>query len=276
MLQTNQRSLFNARYILTAFLFVTFSTSAVFAQAQPNSAAQINPSSPSGVVQSFYKAVLERRFRDALMMTNWRGAVESLTAEEMKEFDSDLEPLADQANGVAATGEQISGALATVFVKGKDPKTGELKLDQVNLRQENNAWIILLGDTATEAAIKREGKNFLLKMHIDARHTEVELTLKDIIAAQLAYSLEHNGEFTDLQTLANQRLLPADIMKPEVMGYRYRLQLSADKKKYTVNAEPFQYGKSGKLSFVLTSGDAKTGPKIENADKKGAPVSAKN
>lgn len=275
MKQTFSRSLFNAKNVLAVALSVTFSASTAFAQTpQPAPVAvSSTASSPSTVVQSFYKALLERRFRDALMMTNWRSAVETLTPQEMQDFNEDLEPLADQANGVSATGEQISGTLATVFVKGKDPKTGDLKLDQVSLRQEKNAWIILLGDAQTEEAIKREGKNFLLKMHIEARHTEVELTFQDIIKAQLTHSLENNGEFTDLQTLASKRLVPADIMKPEVMGYKYRLQLSSDKKKYTVNAEPTVYGKTGKLSFLLESSTSKSaGPSIKNADKNGNPI----
>jgi hypothetical protein len=249
------------------------------AQEKPQSTVKtqnISASSPSGVVTAFYRYVLERKFRDALMLTNWRGAVEALSPEEMKEFDADLEPLADNANGVVTTGEQISGTAATVFVKGKDPQTGEEKLDQVNLRQENNVWIILLGDAATEAAIRRDGKNYLLKLHLDARHNEVEMTLKDIISAQLGYSLQNAGEYADLQTLAAARLVPVDILKPEVIGYRYRLTLSADRKKYTVNAEPFIYGKTGKLSFILTSGDAKNAPKIENADKGGASLQPKN
>ena len=66
-------------------------------------------------------------------------------------------------------------------------------------------------------------------------------------------------------------------MNPDVMGYRFRLQLSSDKKKYTVNAEPLQYGKTGKLSFLLESNSGKAGnsPRIQNADKGGAPLTTK-
>lgn len=256
-------------FVATALLLVFSSTIAVFAQTNQSGDA------PTAVVNRFYRALLERRLRDALLMTNLRFAVEPLSNEEMLEFNQSLEPFADRASGVQATGEKVSGNLASVFVKGTDPKTNQPKLDEVKLRQENGAWTILLGDAETEAVVRREGKNYLPKVRLENTHTEVDLTLQDVIAAQLAYSLKNNGLYADLQTLVRERLMPAEILNPETVGYKYRLQLSANKKKYTVSAEPLVYGKTGKLSFLLDSAGKNGSPRIQNADKNGAPVTAK-
>lgn len=255
---------------------VSVATASAFFTVGVRAQTKTNGDSPTATVQKFYQALLERRLRDALMLTNLRAAVEPLSAQEMQEFNQDLEPFAEQARDVAATGEQTSGNLASVFVKGVDPKTNLPKLDEVKLRQESGAWTILLGDAETEAAVRREGKNYLPKMRIEARHSEIELTLQDLITAQLAYSLKNNGVYADLQTLAAERLLPAEVLQPAVIGYNFRMQLAADKKRYTVNAEPVAYGKTGKLSFLLESStDKNGGPRIQNADKAGAPIAVK-
>ena len=258
-------------FFAAALLLVFSSPSDVAAQTAAQTA-----NTPTAVVSKFYQALLERRLRDALLMTNLRPAVEPLSAAEMLEFNQSLEPFADRASGVAATGEQVSGNLASVFVKGTDPKTNQPKLDEVKLRQENGAWTILLGDAETEATVRREGKNYLPKVRLEASHTEVDLTLQDFMTAQLAYSLKNNGAYADLQTLVKERLMPVEILNPEIIGYKYRLQLSSDKKKYSVNAEPFVYGKTGKLSFLLDSAGKNGSPRIQNADKNGAPVTGKN
>lgn len=243
----------------------------------PATATAPKSDSPTGTVQEFYKAMRERRFREALLMTNLRPAVEKLTAAEMTDLSPDFEPMATRVpEKVDLSGEQISGNLASVFVKANDPLTNEPKLDEIKLRRENNAWTVLTGDAETEMEVKRTGANYFFKLRLETRHADVELTMQDIIKAQFAYSVQHKNEYTDFQTLANERLLTADAVNPDVMGYRFRLQLSSDKKKYTVNAEPVQYGKTGKLSFLLTSGDAKSGPRIQRDDKNGAALSSKN
>lgn len=288
MLKTSRLLSLDARRIACGLFVATASAISVSAQQpQPNQivvksapqtnakidSAIANDDTPTATVQKFYQALLERRLRDALLMTNLRAAVEPLTAAEMAEFNQDLEPVADQAKGVAATGEQISGGAASVFVKGVDPKTNQPKLDEVKLRRDNNRWTILLGDAETELAAQREGKNYLPKMRLEARHAEVDATLQDLIAAELAYSLKNSGAYADLQTLVKERLMPAEVLQPEVFGYKFRLQLAPDKTKYSVNAEPFAYGKTGKLSFLLESSAGKNGsPRIQNADKNGAPI----
>src|SRR5262245_26894990 len=79
---------------------------------------EIQSGSPSEAVRNFYKLMREKRFVDAMMMTNMRPAVEALTLEDAKELAPDFEPLAAQVPAdLVITGEQISGNKASVFLK---------------------------------------------------------------------------------------------------------------------------------------------------------------
>jgi hypothetical protein len=237
---------------------------------QISSAAQ---QTPTQIVKDFYRNLKEQRFREALMMTNWRPAVESFTAQEAEDLRANFKYLAAQAS-VEVTGEQLSQTAASVFVKGVDPQSGEMKVEEVRLRRENNNWVIVLGDAETEAALKREGKNYFYRLWIENRHREAQYMLEDIYKAQLIYSMTGDGSFADLNTLVNKRLLSADVLGSEV-GYRFRVQLAPDKKKYSVYAEPLAYGKTGKLSFLLEIGkDGK--PVLKSSDNNGAPYAVKN
>jgi hypothetical protein len=274
----------------TSFLITFLCAAATVAQTQPSQetakpstatttavAAAPKSDSPTATVQEFYKAMRDKRFRDALMMTNLRSAVEKLTAAQMADLAPDFEPMATRVpEKIEINGEQISGTLASVFVKANDPLTSESKLDEVKMRRENNAWVVLTGDQEIETQAKLEGANYFFKLRMETRHADVEDTMKEIMKAELAYMLLHNSDYTDLQVLVKERLLSSDALDPDLMGYRFRSQLSADKKKYTVNAEPVQYGKTGKLSFLLTSGDAKTGFKTQREDRNGQPITSKN
>ena len=281
------RFTFSFRNALAVSVLVTFLICSAAAQTQPqtNTAAAQSPTtpatpksdSPTATVQEFYKAMRERRFRDALMMTNLSAAVEKLSTAEMTDLTPDFEPMAARVpEKIDINGEQISGNLASVFVKAQDSLTGELKVDEIKMRRENNAWVILTGDQETEAQARREGAGYFFKLRIDSRHADVEDLMKEIIKAELVYNLQHKGEYADLQTLTNEKLLGSEVLNPDVIGYRFSSQISADKKKYTVNAEPAQYGKTGKLSFLLTSGDAKGGPRVQKDDKNGQPLGSKN
>lgn len=261
------RLFFNAFILLTALAFS--------AAAQQTQQTKFNGDSPSATVQTFYKAVRERRFRDALMMTNLRSAVADLSPAEMADLAPEFEPMAVRVpEKVEINNESItSDGDAIVFIRSVNQRNGGPALDAINLRREKNSWTILTADEETEMLAKKEGKDYFFKLRVDTRHADIELTLQDIMTAQIAYQ-QKNGTFTDLQTLANQRLIPSEVLDSAVMGYSFRLQLSGDRKKYTVNAEPSIYGKTGKLSYLLESASGKTNnPRIQNADKNGAPLS---
>lgn len=273
---------FSSKAVISiAAVFVgVFSVFAVSAQTPSSPPAKQNAAQvtsvrqpPAQIVKSFYQNLKEQRFRDALMLTNWRTAVESFTPQEAAELSSNFKYLAAQAN-VEITGEQLSGNAASVFVKGKDPETGALKVDEVRLRLENNNWIVVLGDEKTEAALKREGKSYFYRLWMENRHQDAQFMIEDVYKAELIYSLANDGVFTDLNTLVNKKLLTADVLGTD-LGYRFRVQLASDKKKYSVYAEPLQYGKTGKLSFLLEIGkDGK--PVLKSSDANGAPYAVKN
>jgi hypothetical protein len=248
----------------------------VFAQTSTPTQVSSTQSAPTVAVKEFYRAMKERRFRDAIMMSNWRSAVETLSSQEVEDLKTDFEALAAQAAGVETTGEQISGEQASVFVKGADPETGAAKVDEIKLRRENGKWVIVMGDAQTESVVRREGKNYFFNLRIENHHAYVNDLLQEVIKAEMIYSLGHAGLFTDLKTLVSEKLLQPEILGTET-GYRFRLMLSDDKKKYAVNAEPVQYGKTGRLSFLLESSGGKDGkPQIKTDDNSGQPFAVKN
>src|SRR5437899_1398878 len=70
-------------------------------------------SSPSSVVREFYKAMREHRFRDAFALTNYKPAVDSLTAEDMEDLRPTFEEKAKMIpETVEITGEQVNGNTA--------------------------------------------------------------------------------------------------------------------------------------------------------------------
>jgi len=54
------------------------------------------PNSPADTIRVFYKNLREKRFREAIMMTNLHVAVEGLTDAEIQDLKGDFEPLAAQ------------------------------------------------------------------------------------------------------------------------------------------------------------------------------------
>ena len=128
--------------VLCFIAFSAFTTT--IAQTPVSSAGENNSASPTAKVQSFYAAMRERRFRDAMMMTNLRAAVENLMPQEIEDLRQDFEPMATRVpEKIETNGEQISGDAASVFIKATDPISGELKLDELKLRRENNNWVVI-------------------------------------------------------------------------------------------------------------------------------------
>ena len=69
-------------------------------------------------MREFYKAMREHRFKEAFALTIYKPAVEGLNAEEMEILRPGFEEKAAQIPAtVEIMGEQISGKIATVFVK---------------------------------------------------------------------------------------------------------------------------------------------------------------
>lgn len=234
---------------------------------------QMTSGSPADTVRVFYKNLRERRFKEAMMMTNLHYAVEGLNDAEMQDLSPDFEAMAQWIPAeVEINGEIITNNLATVTAKLPDNETGQLELSQVELRREKDAWVIITAGKEAEDAAKKEGKNYFFTLRIDVHHVEVERMMQRISKAEAIYAMQNGGMFTDLQTLVSGGLLPDDVNGTKSTGYRFSLTISADGKKYAASAVPEVYGKTGKLSFLLETGGSNQQANLKSGDNKGQPL----
>ena len=238
----------------------------------PQVSIEVAAGSPADTVRAFYQKLREKKFREAIFLTNLRPAVEGLTDTELKEFQVDFERIASQIPAeVKINGEIVSGDKATVTASlpGEDPEKNETQ--SLELRKEGDVWVILTVDEIAEARIKKEGKNYFYVLRIETHEDEARTMLDRIARAQLAYSVQNGGNFGEIDALVGAGFLPDDVKTAESTGYTYLVKLSNDKKVYTAAATPAEYGKSGRLSFVLQS-DGRSMPKISSKDNGGKPL----
>ena len=240
--------------------------------AAPPASIQVVAGSPADTVRAFYQKLREKKFREAIFLTNLRPAVEGLTDTELREFQVDFERIASQIPAdVKINGEIVSGNKATVTASlpGEDPE--KVETQSLELRKEGDTWVILTVPEVAEARIKKEGKNYFYVLRIETHEDEARDMLDRIARAQLAHSVQNGGNFGEINSLVGAGLLPEDVKTAESTGYNYSVTLSGDKKVYTASAIPAEYGKSGRLSFVLQS-DGRSMPKISSKDNGGKPL----
>ncbi len=212
----------------------------------------IDAGGPADTVRAFYKLLREKKFRDAIFLTNLRPAIEGLTEAELKDFSLDFEAIAgDIPAEVEINGEIVTGETATVTANLPSDDTGKNELQKINLRRVNGIWIILTVDVDAEKRIKAEGKQYFYNLRIETHEEEAKKMLERISKAQLAHSLQNGGICVDMQALIIEGLLPDDIRTSESTGYNFVITLLPGNKQYYATATPADYGKSGKLSFLL-------------------------
>jgi hypothetical protein len=205
-------------------------------------------------------------------LTNLRPAVEGLTESELKEFQVDFEVIASKVPEVLTiNGEVVSGDKATVTASlpGEDPD--KLEAQAIDLRKEGDIWVILTVDDVAEARIKKEGKNYFYALKIETHEDEARNMLDRVARAQMAYAAMNGGSYGGIDQLIGAGVLPDDIRTSESTGYNYTITLSADKQVWSASATPAAYGKSGKLSFFLTS-DGRSTPRVTSKDNMGKPI----
>jgi hypothetical protein len=229
---------------------------------------QTGPRTPTETVREFYKALRERKFREAFSLSIYKAAIEPLKPQEYEELKPDFEKVALAVieripEKAELMGETISGDLATVFVKimGSD---GKEKLEPTGLIMIDGAWI--LGDKENLEIVRKAGKKFFFNARIDAHHSDVQDMLTRISLALLLYSQQHNGQFANLTTLIAAGMLPKDLEGTESTGYRFRINVSADAKTWNAQAEPAEYGRSGRLSFYMDAAG------VRSSDTGGKPL----
>jgi hypothetical protein len=236
--------------------------------AVPAMSQQPARGTPSETVREFYKTLRERKFREAFSLSIYKAAIEPLKPEEFEDLRPDFEKMALAVGEripekMEIMGEQISGDLATVFVKVLD-SDGKEKMEPAGLIMIDGVWI--LGDRENLEIVKKAGKKFFFNARIDAHHNDVQDMLTRISLALLLYSQQHNGQFANLATLITAGLLPKDLEGTESTGYRFHINVSPDAKTWTAQAEPAQYGRSGRLSFFMDAAG------VRSSDMGGKPL----
>lgn len=236
------------------------------------STIEIKPGSPADTVRAFYTKLREKKFREAIYLTNLRPAVEGLTDAELKEFQVDFEVIANKVPAVLTiNGEIVSGDKASVTASLPGEEADKLEAQTIDLRKEGDVWVILTVDEAAEARIKREGKGYFYALKIETHEDEARNMLDRIARGQLAYSAMNGGNFAGIDQLVAAQLLPDDVKTSASTGYNYAVSISDNKQVWTAHATPAEYGKTGRLSFFLTS-DGKSTPRISSQDNGGKPL----
>ena len=261
-------------YLLFLFILASVGTAPTLADAQTSSApnpAHHHPAAtgvaaddtPSGVVREFYRALRERRFRDAFAMSIFRPAFEPLSAEELEDLRSEFEQQAVEVpENIQLTGEQISGDEATVFMKLGEGEN--IKIEPVYLMRQKGTWII--GDREKQKHVEKRGKKFFFDARIDAHHEDVENLLKRIQVMQVVYSSRHGGQFGDLKQLVHDGFVPQDLLSSESTGYLFHVTVGDGGKSFQAGAEPARYGRTGRLSFYVDASG------LKSEDKGGKPL----
>jgi hypothetical protein len=230
---------------------------------------KIEPNSPADTVRVFYKSLRERKYREAMFLTNLRPAIEGLNDSELKDLQVDFEPLAAQVPAeVEINGEIITENKATVTAKLPDVDTQKVGVQEIKLRRDNDVWVILTVEEKVENEVKKEGKNYFFALRIKTHHEEAKAMMERIHKAQMVYAVQNAGLYADIPMLTAKGFLPQDITTADSTGYNYQIQVSEDKKKYTAIATPAIYGKTGKMTFQFVA-DGNKISSLKSEDKKG-------
>jgi len=226
-------------------------------QAQ-NSSSQSSARTPTETVREFYKAMHEKRFREAFALSIYKPALDGLSAAEFEDLRPDFEKMATAfPEKLDISGEQISGDTANVFVKITDADNN-VEDQTVGLIRDGGVWLV--GSKEDREVVKKAGKQFFFEARIQAHQSDAQAMLQRISIAELAYASQHNS-YADLPTLIAAGLVPKDIETTETTGYHFHLELAKDAKKWTAGAEPAQYGRTGRLSFALDQNGIRSGDK---------------
>lgn len=234
--------------------------------------AQNPPRTPTETTRAFYTLMREKKYREAFAISIYQPAVQELTAQEFEDFRPDFDKLAlaiaeELPGKIDVGGEQISGDLATVFVKTVGPDGNE-KIKPATLMKVSGGWIV--GDKESLEVVKKAGKKFFFEARINAHHDDVQNMMTRISLAQVLYSQGHEGRFGNMAELIAAGAVPKDIEGPESTGYRFQIVRSADAKSWYATAEPVQYNRTGRLSFYLDASGVRSG------DTGGKPLSIKS
>jgi hypothetical protein len=227
--------------------------------------AQNSKATPSEVVVKFYHALKEKKYVEGFHFSIYRGAIEGLSAAEMKDLEPDfMRTFSAIPDKIEVKGEQINGNAAVVFLKFE----GVEKLEQVALILQGNEWLV--GDQESLELVKEQGRNFFFNTRMIVNEEEANEMLQRILNTEFIYASKFEGRSATIAELVKLQGLPKEMEDAESSGYKFTLTQSEDKRSFYVQAMPVVYGKTGKLSFYA---DVEG---IHAEDLKGKPASKKS
>ena len=213
----------------------------------------IDKGGPADTVRAFYQLLREKKFKEAIFLTNLRPAIEGLTETELADFALDFEALAGQVPAqIEINGEIISGDNATVTANLPSGDDGKNEPQKIKLKKTGDIWIIQTVDDEVEARIKKEGKAYFYNLRIETHEEEARKMLERVAKAQIAYSLQHDGICGDIQMLIDAGFLPDDIKTSESTGYNYSVTLSETKKHISPTPCPLFMAKAAGFRSCLS------------------------
>ena len=146
----------------------------ILALTVPAAIAQNTPRTPTETTRAFYQMMRDKKYREAFAMSIYQPAIDGLSAQEFEDlrpdFDRMAAAIAERSPAtIDVSGEQISGDVATVFIKVLDAD-GKEKIEPVTLIQMSNTWIV--GDRESLDMVKKAGKKFFFEARITAHHND--------------------------------------------------------------------------------------------------------
>ncbi|HXG66402.1 MAG TPA: hypothetical protein VNO70_14985, partial [Blastocatellia bacterium] len=210
---------------------------------------------------NFYHALKDKRYVEGFRLSVYRGAVEGLSAAELKELEPDFARAFSAIPGkIEAKGEQVMGDAATVYLQFE----GQEKPQPVALIRVQGEWLV--GDQESLALVQLQGRNFFFNTRMQVNEEEAGELLQRLVWAELLYAQNKGGVFATLQELIQLDGAPKELAEGTVGGYAYTMTVAADKSSFFITATPAQYGKTGKLSFYADN----KGVRAEDAKGKAA------
>ena len=216
--------------------------------------------SPTAIVKKFYQQLHARKYIEGFRLSVYSPAVETLSPDEVRELEPEFTRIAAGIpENLETSGEQISGEIATVFIK----MPGVSQPQEIPLVKIEGRWRI--GDKDTWKLAKREGRDFFFNARIGISENEAVDWLDEIFGAETVY-VRAKSQFATLEELIKLGGVSQQLAES---GYRFEVKVADEGKTFSVTAVPAQYGHTGRRSFYLDQ----TGV-MRAEDRKGQPATA--
>lgn len=205
--------------------------------------AQKSSLSPGQTALAFYNNLRDKKYLEGFKYSVYAGAVEGLSPEELKDLEPEFaRTFSAIPEKIEVQSENVTGDTASVVLKfaGMDePQT-------VGLILVDGKWLV--GDRDSLKLVQADGNSFFFNTKMEVQEEEAAEMVSRISGAEFLYN-KSKGSYATFDELVKMGGIPKDLADGSSNGYYFRLTVSDDRKTYYINAEPVQYGRSGRLSF---------------------------